>query len=261
MNTHLSEASVNALLTLVKGAKTSGSYADKINILEKAGVLHGGQKYSNRAPAAPMPAEAGAAAPAAGVGYWLDGQVEARIKQELAKLKILGELIKAHKTKYGGSAADWYEGGGGYYPRFLAFGENSINLTWLTGARLMAEELDQKAGGGTTKYQDALNGVAAGGFTNELRLLVAYTKSTNPDPIMLAEILLALTLFSELLAIAIETLIMEGPNYLSTIPDGTYSFTVYPQSTTQQGILTGTAVVSSQKDIYPGIVVQKLINS
>jgi hypothetical protein len=54
---------------------------------------------------------------------------------------------------------------------------------------------------------------------------------------------------------------MEGPNYLSTIPDGNYSFTFYPQSGAGAGNLTGTAVINSQKEIYSGILVQKLINS
>jgi hypothetical protein len=56
-------------------------------------------------------------------------------------------------------------------------------------------------------------------------------------------------------------LIKQGPNYLSTILDGTYNFIVYPQSTTQPSILTGTAVITSQKNRYTGTLVQKLINN
>ena len=47
MATHLSESSVNSLLRLINHADASGSYAEKVNLLKKSGILVGGNEYSS----------------------------------------------------------------------------------------------------------------------------------------------------------------------------------------------------------------------
>jgi hypothetical protein len=266
MNTHLSEASVNSLLSLVKGANTSGSYDDKINILTKAGVLHGGQKYSSRA-AAPAAAEPAATVPAVtvpGGGAWQNVWTTEYIQGLLITAQLLNAIATADKTA---NPNGWYAESVGGAVQWRAVFEGkalagkAVQPAFLERVHTGAALLDRKLGPTATGYWAALQQTINVGFLRELRTLFAYTQSTNPDAKIKADILEFFAALPEILMITVDELIMEGPNYLSTIPDGTYNFTAYPQSGAGAGILTGTAVINSQKEIYSGILVQKLINS
>jgi hypothetical protein len=272
MNTHLSEASVNSLLSLVKGANTSGSYDDKINILTKAGVLQGGQKYSSRAVAPEGPAvvvtEAGGVPVETGVpgvqvqGTWGLGGTAATVRDWFTQLQRLNAIARRDKEA---NPNEWGIGrmGPGHWRLYMA--GKQVPPEFLKRGAALAVSLDKAAGltatGTWDGYAAAFQQAARNGFIRELRTLWAFTNSTNPDPTLLAELLLLFALFLDLFLITVAELIMEGPNYLSTIPDGNYSFTFYPQSGAGAGNLTGTAVINSQKEIYSGILVQKLINS
>ena len=273
MNTHLSEASVNSLLSLVKGANTSGSYDDKINILTKAGVLHGGQTYSSRAKAPAAPAPAGpVAAPAAeapesaasvevvagaGAAYIWGINQQDEMARLAAQLQTFEAIAKRHKERYPDDFSPsrfgprWYD---------LILGKR-VEPDFFDRTRTTAVVLDRQVSPTATDFADFLDNLVDKGFLKELRALSAYTKDPNAVPAIVAELLLLFALFLDLFLITVETLINEGPAYLSTIPDGTYSFTVNQANTTQPVILTGTAVITSQYDRYTKRLEQKLINN
>ena len=266
MNTHLSEASVNSLLSLVKGANTSRSYDDKINILTKAGILQGGQKYSSRTvmpagPAGTVPVAPAVATATAGAELhrrWEAAALVRAVPDACARLNSVAQIAIAARPRFTGTR---YEFGAGLNAIFSgqAFAEPSTVYAPVTAAFAnTALYLDRGAGG--TAYKDALDWTLQNGLAKELATLVKYKSDPFADATILAEIVALLLLLLEL-GLLIDEIIKQGSAYLSTIPDGKYNFTVFPANTSQPVILTGTAVITSQYDQYSSILLQKLINN
>jgi hypothetical protein len=269
MNTHLSEASVNSLLTLVKGANTSRSYDDKINILTKAGILHGGQKYSSRVEslnpglgdganqldqgdaANPTDPDYTVMVPVSGDAVkWFGARGETAYRH----LNNLKTLAIAARVLFNGPQDRFVNG-----LTAIAMGKqvDSRSLVW-EAHRDAANALDKDAGGRV--YTNVLEQVVRTGLFIDLATLVTYQSDRLADPKMLDEIAELFLGLGEL-GLRIEEIIKQGSAYLSTIPDGKYNFRVFPANTSQPVILTGTAVITSQYDQYSSILLQKLINN
>jgi hypothetical protein len=265
MNTHLSEASVNSLLTLVKGANTSRSYDDKINILTKAGILQGGQKYSSRATVTEVldPVDAlswglgdavtlaGATADAA--NPWNQVRVGAAVAY--ANVNNFAKIATAARLA-SGEATGVYEA----VLNAIAAGKSSIDVSPAVFAAFAGAVRDLDFAAGGTLYTDFFAQVKSRGLVMDLARLKKYQSDALADPTILAEIVALLLLLLEL-GLLIDEIIKESSAYLSTIPDGKYNFTVFPANTAQPVILTGTAVITSQYDQYSSILLQKLINN
>ena len=241
MNTHLSEASVNALLTLVKGANTSGSYADKINILEKAGVLHGCQTYSSR-----------------GTRETTVTMEMVEVKSALAKVKVGLTILQKAFQESTYQAAVFAAG----VKKALIGRDTSdeFKRIIMKAAAILAG--DGGAGAGRVEaYYETADDLLEDGLVPELARLNAYKNTVEAHTGIVFETKNLFEQLSNLIGGKVEDIINEGPNYLSTIPDGTYNFTVNQVNTTQPDIITGTAVITSQKDRYTGRLEQKLINN
>ena len=259
MNTHLSEASVNSLLTLVKGAKTSRSYADKINILTKAGILHGGQKYSSRLePGVEVPSvQEVVPEVASGSEPGERQRLLSRVKLAYLEMEIVKKVISMAKGFYLGTSEDFKRRlipclSTPGIPGYKIF-DNAINAA--------IEKLEKDASSeekGT--YNETCGKIKQNGAAGQFALL----KIASTDALIELEVQTQLKKQLEeyaIFGVRAEDIINEGPNYLSTISDGTYSFTVNQVNTTQPDIITGTAVITSQKDRYTGRLEQKLINN
>ena len=263
MNTHLSEASVNSLLSLVKGANTSRSYDDKINILTKAGILQGGQKYSSRVAVTTLP-DYTVQVPADGANLTLAGLADASnlaggkvwiAYQNLQKFVTLANRTRGlHAVPQDAFAPVLNALAAG-----TAFANpSSVDASVTAAFANTAGVLDFDLGG--TAYTDALSWVKSNGLVKELATLKKCQSDPLTNPAFLAEIVALLLLLLEL-GLLIDEIIKQGSAYLSTIPDGKYNFTVFPANTAQPVILTGTAVITSQYDQYSSILLQKLINN
>jgi hypothetical protein len=249
MNTHLSEASVNSLLSLVKGANTSGSYDDKINILTKAGILQGGQTYSSRAVTDPVPDYTVMVPVQGDAANWL-----ARVMRDYDNLENLTLIANAARPQFA-SAPGVFEAG----LNAIAAGKSSIDVTPLYAAFAQsASTLDLNAG--SRMFTAALEQAVRTGLVCELARLKTYQSDLLADPEFLDEIAVLFLGLGEL-GLRIGEIIKQGSAYLSTIPDGKYNFRVFPANTAQPVILTGTAVITSQYDQYSSILLQKLINN
>ena len=261
MTTYLSEESANALLTLVKEAKTSGSYDDKIHKLTKSGILPGGQTYSNRV------AEPGDLALAEGVAGtdaedgWNGGTATfvgaqynlTRVRAAIDQVKYFIAIVtKARATILPGPQAL-------FVPTFQAVLTGRVVDAGVYAA-LSAAAMALDGADTTRPYTGVLAQARARGLGWQLTTLMAYQVDPTADPVLQEKIKDLVLSFADS-GIRVDDIIKQGPAYLSTIPDGTYSFTVNPANTTQPVILTGTAVITSQYDNYTKRLEQKLINN
>ena len=261
MATHLSESSVNSLLRLINHADTSGSYAEKVNLLKKSGILAFDNRYSNVVnKATVINTDEISVLKAAGLAHKMS-TLASLLTRTREKLE---ETVWALDTQLFSAAAKEYLITGRTGPLTIEsrpfnsgiFGEaiKSAQAEWVGEQPTKAPELDWLS-----------EGIQAG----KLPRYFGMAKAIEVDPDVRSEIKnQILDAFVMMEKLGIDT--HEIANYTSDkltafLVDGTYKFTyiLFPTTLLPNGATgTGTSVISSNYDLSTKLLDKKaMINT
>ena len=266
MATHLSESSVNSLLRFINHADNTGSYAEKVDLLKKSGILEGGNEYSsvvNKSTTINTKLKTvffGANDVAQRVSVSVG-----RANDVAARLNLVADIVETAKKAYIAAGFGTDVDFAAEASRFLTSGEWMDGSYFSKALGIAVKELMSLNPDKASSYAQARNDVGSGKFPYLVRDAYAWLSDTAAAGYITTQITDAIA-GMEAFGIDTQKIANDTSDKLTAFfVDGTYNFTyiLFPTSVLQNGATgTGTSVISSNYDSYTKLLDKKaMINT